>query len=107
MDRILLYVLCYLLWIVSTALGVLDMILIRELLGRLSVLLTADIWLSVVVDKFALLTLGLVWIAFAIAGESYYRKGVGKGDLVRRFGRVTVAELSVPVLAYIVSFLIL
>ena len=107
MDRVLLYGLCYLLWIVSVALGVLDMILIRELLGRLSVLLMADIWVSAVVDKFALLILGLAWLVFAIASENYYRKGVGEGNLAKRFGLVVAAELSVPVLAYIVSFLIL
>ena len=82
------------------------MILIRELLGRLSVLLMADIWVSAVVDKFALLILGLAWLVFAIASENYYRKGVGEGNLAKRFGLVVAAELSVPVLAYIVPFFI-
>jgi hypothetical protein len=105
-GQILTYVLCYLFWIVSVGRGVLDMLLIRELLGRLSVLLTADMWVSAVVDKFALLILGLAWLAFAIASENYYRKGVGAGDLVRRFGRVMAAELAVPAVAYVVPFLI-
>jgi len=106
MGQILAYVLCYVFWIVSVALGVLDMILIRELLGRLSVLLTADIWVSAVVDKFSLLVVGLAWLVFAIASEDYYRKGVGGGQMVKRFGRVMAVELAVPVVAYIVPFLI-
>ena len=106
MGQIWSYVLCYLFWIVSVGLGLLDMILIRELLGQFSDLLVADIWICVVVDKFALLILGLIWIAFTIVSENHYRKGISEGDLVRRFALVTAAELSVPVLAYVMPFLI-
>ena len=56
------YVLCYLLWIVSVALALFDLVITRELLGRLSALLVTNIWILSVVDKFGLFILGLAWL---------------------------------------------
>jgi hypothetical protein len=106
MRRTLTYALCYLLWIVSVAFGLFDLIISRELLLNIFALVGANLWVLSVIDKSGLFILGLAWLVFAIASENYYRKGVGESDLARRFGLVIAAELSVPALAYIVSFLL-
>lgn len=40
-------------------------------------------------DKIFWLILGLAWLAFMIAAESYFRAGALSQDLLRRFARIT------------------
>jgi hypothetical protein len=107
MRQALAYALCYLMWAVSAALGVLAMIFSRGLLVSVFALTPANRWILSAVDKFGLILLGLAWLVFVIAVESYYRNGVDGGDLARRFGLVTAVELSVTALAYVLPLLIL
>ena len=100
------YALCYLMWVVSAALGLFDLVISRGLLMSLITLVSANRWVLSSIDRFGLILLGIAWLAFVIALEGYYRSGVDKGDLARRVGRVIAAELSVLALAYIVPFLI-
>jgi hypothetical protein len=40
-------------------------------------------------DKVFSIILGLGWLVFMIAVEAYFRAGVSRGDLLKRFARVT------------------
>ena len=106
MRQTLSYVACYLMWTVSAILGVLDMLILRNLFQRIAVVAGVNRWVFGAIDKFLLLLLGLGWLIFAIASESYYRNGVGERNLVRRFGRVMAVELSVSAVGYVVPLLV-
>ena len=102
MSRTWSYVLGYVLWIVSAALGVLDMFVCWGLFMRVFTLTSANRRVLAAADRFAILFLGLIGLAFVIFCEHYYREGVEKNVLWRRFGLVTAAELFLLVLAGLV-----
>jgi len=106
MRRVLGYVLCYLLWVVSAALGFLGLLVGRGLLIGLFSLTRANRWVLSAIDKFGLLILGLICLGFVIFCESYYREGVEESKLWKRFGLVTAAEFFLFLLAYVVPFFI-
>ena len=106
MSRTRDYVLGYVLWIVSAALGVLDMFVSRGLLMRVFALTSANRWVLGAIDRFGILILGLIGLAFVIFCEHYYREGVEENVLWRRFGQITAAELFLLILAGLVPFLI-
>lgn len=106
MSRTWSYVLCYVLWIVSAALGVLDMFVSRGLVMRIFALTRTNRWVLGAIDRFGFLFLGLIGLAFVIFCEHYYREGVERNVLWRRFGLITAAELFLLVLAGLVPFLI-
>jgi len=80
MRRTLIYVLCYVLWIVSAALGIFDMLILRGLLVNISALVGANRWVLSAIDKFGLFLLGLAWLVFALVSESYYSEGGRRGE---------------------------
>jgi hypothetical protein len=41
------------------------------------------------IDRVVTVVLGLGWLAFVIITEDYFRKAVKKGNLLRRFARIT------------------
>jgi hypothetical protein len=91
--------------VISDVVGVLDLVVGIGLLLNILALTGANRWVLSAANTFGMVSLGLLWLVFVTACESYYRHGVGKGDLVRRFGLVTAVELVVPIVAYIVPFL--
>jgi hypothetical protein len=106
MSRTWSYVLGYVLWVVSAALVVLDMLVSRGLFMRILTLTNANRWVLGAIDRFGFLFLGLIGLAFVIFFEHYYREGIERNVLWRRFGLITAAELSLLFLAGLVSFLI-
>ncbi len=91
----------YLLWLISTALGVADMLVARVLLRAVAVALGADQFSLPAVEKFGLVTLGVTWLALVYLCESLYERaaGVGMGRLLRRFAWVTGFEVAFLLLA--------
>jgi hypothetical protein len=106
MRETLSYGACYVLWAVSAGLGVLDVMILRSLLQRLSLVAGVNPWVFGAITNFGTFLFGLAWIAFAVAVESYYRTGAGEGNLIRRFGRVIVAELTVTAVGAIVPIFV-
>jgi len=47
----------------------------------------------VVIDRVYTITVGLGWLVFMIVVEEYFRKGIQKGDLLKRFARITGSVL--------------
>jgi len=106
MKRILSYLLCYLLWVINGALGLLGILIARSVLAKAYIRLRLNPWALGAVDKWGFLLLGLVWLIFVVACEGYYREGVPRGKLWPRFARVTGVEGFLVGIGYGVQLLI-
>lgn len=93
MSRTLSYIVSHLLWLVSGALAAFEMLVGLRVLSGFFGLVSGNRWLHSTLDRFAVLILGLMSLAFVILCEYYYRKGVERGALWRRFGLVTGAQV--------------
>jgi hypothetical protein len=56
-------------------------------------LLTTNRWSAGAIDKFLFLGLAILWLAFAIFTEAYYRKGAETNTILPRFFYITGIEL--------------
>lgn len=87
-------ILAYILWIIDLALAFWLAFLSRNaVLGLLALFYQKDSWSYprwvVVIDRAFTLIIGLGWLVFMIVVEHYLMTGVKKGDLLKRFARVT------------------
>ena len=92
------YVACYLLWLVTAALGLLDLAAAREWLHRGYVLLGLNPWGFAAVRNYGLVLLALVWLGGVLYAEAYYRDGVATRQLRRRFAVITAVQIAPLVL---------
>ncbi|MGB9681965.1 MAG: hypothetical protein ACP5RW_09045 [bacterium] len=95
MKKTLSYILCYIFWIVTLASSFFLFLLGREFYLKIMALLNTNRWSAGAIDKFLFLGLAILWLAFAIFTEAYYRKGVENSTLLPRFFYVTGIELLV------------
>lgn len=63
-------------------------------------------WTLGAIDRFGILILGIVGLAFVIFCEYYYRKGVDRNALWRRFGLVTGMELGLLICLAVSGYLL-
>ena len=96
------------LWLVSAAVGVLDLLVARELVMELVYGLNVNPWAHGAIDKFAFFIFGIVWLILVYVVEHFYRKAadVSLRKLLRTFARVTVSQLGFAALAGLVILLI-
>lgn len=93
MKKTLSYVLCYILWILTLAFSFFLFLTGREFYLRIMALLETNRWAAGAIDKFLFLGLAILWLAFIIFTEAYYRKGAENNTLFPRFFYVTGIEL--------------
>jgi len=105
MKQILSYLLCYSLWVINGALGLLGILIARSVLVKASFTFRVNPWALGAVDKWGFFVLGLVWLMFVIACEDYYREGVPQDKLWPRFARVTAVEGFLVGVGYAVQLL--
>ena len=106
LKRIFLYLLCYLLWLITSALGMLGVLIARAVIDKAYIALRLNPWAFRAVDNWSLLLLGLMWLVFVIACEGYYREGMLQSKLWPRFAKVTGAEGLLVGVGYVVQLLI-
>jgi hypothetical protein len=90
------YLACYVLWAATVAQGLVNGLILRQWVRENYVRLGLDSWGFSAVDQAGLIVIALLLLAGLIALEYYYRGGVEKGRLLRRFRNCTVALLIVP-----------
>ena len=106
------YPLGYLLWLVSTLLGLLGVIALRQFLLRALTWLSErsgglhaaegfNHWAVEAIDQFGILILGAFGLVFVIFCERFYMKGVEEEKLWKRFGIITAAEVAVLLLGLV------
>jgi uncharacterized membrane protein len=94
MSKVLKYASAYILWIVGSGFVAWLFYLGRTvLLGLLALSGQVGEWQFAktvnLIDRVVTVVLGLGWLAFVIITEDYFRKAVKKGNLLRRFARIT------------------
>jgi hypothetical protein len=109
--RFLLGVLAYGLWLASAALALGAMLLLRQfLLIDLPINVLLPMGLSQygqrAIDRFGTVILGLTWLIFVVASESYFRKLIDRQIQPRQVVRLFVVEALVLVLAFAGSALV-
>jgi hypothetical protein len=101
------YILAYVLWVVSIALGAIVALIIRQAIsGMFGIALLnaapeAEFSLrmqSNAADRFGVVLLGVVLLVLIVTAEHLYRTGVPQGRLLRNFSLMTVIELGVLLL---------
>jgi hypothetical protein len=83
------------LWLVSAAVGVLDLLVARALVMEMAYALNITPWAHGAIDKFAFFIFGIVWLILVYVIEHVYRKAADASPrkLIRTFARVTVVQL--------------
>lgn len=116
--------LAFVLWVATAALGLYEILLIREMLFRIYVqssssglalgsqllngrnedfyLLRKDFWQALALGNWALIPLALVWIVLVIGGGEYHYKRAGQRSSWKLFGWTIAAEMLVLVLTLLV-----
>lgn len=87
------YVACYLLWLVTAAVGLLDFAVARQWLHEGYVLLGLRPWGFAAARNFGLVLFALAWLGGVLYAEAYYRDGVAKRKLWKRFVAITTVQV--------------
>jgi hypothetical protein len=82
-------------WALAGALGLVDLIAIRQSVVVVSTTLNTGPSTLALIDKLLLLVSGLVWIAGVVYAQHLYSEEAGLGQLGARCRRVTLVELLV------------
>ena len=101
------YILAYLMWIVVMALGIWFIVISRNgLLGAFGTYgalyvksVVTRAWLARLYDKVYMILAGLLWLALTVVADAYFREGVRRRSLLRRFCRIAGIELLLIFLA--------
>lgn len=105
--RVSRFIAVYTLWIISTILALLIAWFLRETIIDLAFVFRANPWQVKAINNFGTVTLGLLWLAFAMGAEGYFRKYLKSGLSVRPLGILFVVQIAVLSLAYLADVLIL
>lgn len=107
MRQTLPYFLCYLLWVITGALGFLNLIAARKLYLVILTILSVNPWAVRAADKFIFIFLGIIWLVLVIFSEYYYRDSVPKKRLWESFSLITGIQLLFLFLAHLIPPLML
>lgn len=98
MNKIGSYILCYLLWFALSGVSVWTALVLRDaILGLLP--LTGP-WIMSALDKFGILFIGVVVMAWVFFLEGYLRTGVDRGILKQRIIRVGIVQVVILAIVY-------
>ena len=78
---------------VTAALGLLLLMLVRELILDVMAVSGADAWAAKSVDNISLIGLALIWLAVIIYSQHYYARGAGRRRIWRNFARISAIQL--------------
>ena len=117
-------VLTFVLWAATAALGLYEILLIREMLLRIYVrasssglalgsqllngrnedfyLLRKDLWQALALGNWALIPLSLLWIVLVVGGGEYHYKRAGQRSSWKLLGWTIAAEMLILVLVLLI-----
>ena len=99
----------YVLWFVTAALGIVDMLIARGLLMEIAYALGANPWTYSAIDKFGVIILGIGWLILTYTAEAHYRKAASASmyGLLRCFVVVTGTQIAIGGLAFLTTLLLI
>lgn len=100
------YFICYSLWMITTALAFLNMIVARKLYLVILTALSVRPWSIAAIDKILFILIGLIWLAMVIFSEYYYRGGISVDRLWKRFSLITGIQLLFLFVAQLIPILL-
>ena len=97
----------YPLWFVSCGLCILDLYVIIQAVGAISIALGADMWTFPFINRFALFILGAIAVIFFFLSEAQYRKAakVSVSRLLQVFAWVTGIQIGLLGLSYLLMLI--
>jgi hypothetical protein len=98
----------YILWLISSALGIVDLMALRLVIRTVAIALGAGMWTLPAIEKFAFLFLAIVCMVFIFWCEYLYRKAlnISLKQLIRLFAQIAGIQIGLAVLASVLSLLI-
>lgn len=106
-GKVLSGALAFVLWAATAALGLYEILLIREMLFRLYVRISSsglgkDFWQALALGNWALIPLSLLWIVLVIGGGEYHYKRAGQRSSWKLLGWTIAAEMLILVLVLLI-----
>lgn len=102
-------VLAFLLWAITSALGFVEIWIVREMALRVFARFFADesaygrdYWAGVTFGNCLAIILGVIWIALVMGGGEYHHKYVGRRRSWRLFTRTIAVQLAILLLAWFI-----
>ena len=95
LGRVGYYVVAYLAWLVSCAIGVFAILVGRSAVDTVYVALQLSRWGYQLTDQVAIVILALIWLGLIVFMESYYSRSGSLERLRRRVLRVTLIEAAI------------
>lgn len=98
----------YLLWLVTAALGILDVLVARTLILEIAHSSGLNPWAFAAVDKFGLILLGVGWIILVYLWEARYRKAARQSSrqLLQSFAVATAIQAVFGIVVLLVALLL-
>ncbi|MEM7028994.1 MAG: hypothetical protein AAF629_05335 [Chloroflexota bacterium] len=95
-------VIFYLLWLISCALGLIDLYYLFPAFDALIVSLGATAWNTPALNRGFIFVVGVIGVIFILLCEVWYKKAseVGYRQLLQLFGLVTVVQVIIFAIAY-------
>jgi hypothetical protein len=93
----------YAAWLISAVLGVGVLITCHSTFLRLYVGFGLDKYAIAFFNNMIVISLGLAWLVGIMILENWYRRAPDLGTLGRRCGRLTLAQVAVAALAYLLG----
>jgi hypothetical protein len=95
------FMISYALMVITGVLGIVTLLSMRSLILAVLRVTHVSIWAWGAIDKFSLILLAILWLIFVLFSQHYYERGLEKGALWPRFGRVIGLEVIISVLIFV------
>ena len=101
------WILVYVFWVITAALGFLCLISTTNLSISILYLFNVNRWTASVADKMIFIIVGILSLVLVVVAECYYREAVAKKILWKRFSLITAIQLLCLSVAHLIPVLII
>ena len=98
-NRVLSGALAFVLWAATAALGLFEIVVVREMLLRICACLGSDYLEALNLGNWAVFVLAILWLALVVGGAEYHYRRFGQRSSWKLFGWTIAVEVLILVLA--------
>lgn len=95
-------VLAFTLWVGTAIVGLQVMVVVRNVFCWVLLQVLSDLWSAIGLSNWALIPLGILWVALVVGGGEYHYKRVGQRSSWKLFGWTIAAEMLILVLPILI-----